>query len=91
MNTKPKQRAYSITTRDYTVIGYYRDNNQPWMAHESAPDPQAAAGKALARLTAQSSGDPAVVEVIVGRHKGVLCNESLVMFQEGVMTEIGES
>jgi hypothetical protein len=71
----------------FTVIGFYRDNNQPWMEHIIAPDPQCAAGKALVKL---SSGDPVVVEAIAGHHKGTLCNETLMALQKGVLGEVGE-
>jgi hypothetical protein len=80
-----------VPKNTYTVIGFYRDNNQPWMEHVTAPDPKAAAGKALVKLSAASSGDPVAVEVIAGHHNGKLCNETLMALQDGVLGEVGES
>jgi hypothetical protein len=79
-----------MTKKPYTVIGYYRDNNQPWMEHVNAPDATSGAGLALISLSENSGGEPVVVEVIEGKHMGVLHNESLLMMQDGVMSEIGE-
>lgn len=58
--------------KKYTVIGYYADNDQPFVDWVSAKDPSAAAAKAL-RLKDENYA-PRIVEVLKGHHKGVLGN-----------------
>ena len=54
-----------MSSKTYTVIGYHPDNNQPWVEHVEAPSPLEAAIRA-------NPDDIVVVEVIEGKHYGVL-------------------
>jgi hypothetical protein len=68
---------------NYTVIGFYKDNNQPWMDHTKADSPQAAARASIQKMFKSNDGgvpleDIIVVEVIEGHVKGCLCNEKIV-------------
>lgn len=68
----------------YTVIGFYRDNEQPFIQHVTAKDPKAAAVVAVCSLSLEEDydGDLNVVEVLEGHHMGVLANEQIVEEQE---------
>ena len=59
----------------YTVIGFYRDNDQPFIEWVKARTPQEACKKAKDIRKDSSTG---VVDVIEGKHKGCLCNETIV-------------
>ena len=50
----------------YTVVGYYTDNNQPWVRHVKASSPLEAAIKAV------NGSSKIVVEVFEGRQYGIL-------------------
>ena len=70
--------------KDWTVVGYYRDNNQPWMEFVKAETAQRAALAAVSMAPdSVSSTDRAVVEVVEGNHKGCLLNEE-VLFEDGL-------
>ena len=66
----------------YTVVGYYLDNNQPWIDHvKKAKSPKDAALKAIQQMLEASEhsveeDDLFVVEVIKGTHQGCLGNET---------------
>lgn len=66
----------------YTVIGIYGDNNQPWIEFADGANPMDAARNAiLAWMKEQDSDeepDILIVDVIKGRHPGVLNNEYVV-------------
>ena len=80
----------------YTVVGVYMDNNQPWMEHVKrgnggATSPKDAALIALTSgiISEYPSGQPAVVEVIEGKVKGILGNEKLLIaWDGGVLKEL---
>jgi hypothetical protein len=71
----------------YTVIGVYTENNQPWIQwikkgerSGGAISPKDAALMALTSgvIAEYPSGNPAVIEVLEGKFKGVLGNEKLL-------------
>lgn len=71
--------------RYFTVVGIYRDNNQVWMTFTWAFSPADAAETALREMAKiAGSGDPAVCDVIVGRHKGQLKNGHLVQLDPAI-------
>jgi hypothetical protein len=61
--------------KKYTVIGYYLDNNQPFMDWVEARDPKSAVRKARKFRSDHALG---IVEVIKGNHKGCLSNETVL-------------
>jgi predicted metallopeptidase len=68
---------------DYTVIGIFGDNQQPWMEHVKALTPKAAALAGIKKIDKRNDGgveveDLFVIEVIRGHVKGCLCNEKVV-------------
>ena len=68
---------------DYTVVGIYGDNQQPWIEHVKAETPKAAALAGIKKVDKRNDGaveieDIFVVDVIKGRVKGCLCNEKVV-------------
>lgn len=67
----------------YTVIGFYRDNDQPFIQHVMAKDPKAAAVVAVCSASLEDDEvkdwNPLnVVEVLEGHHQGVLANEQII-------------
>lgn len=58
-------------TRQYTVVGYYSDNNQPY-----ASCVRAANAKDAALSCANKNGDLVIVDAFLGKQKSVLCNET---------------
>lgn len=62
----------------FTVIGYYKDNDQPWVSFTEAATPQGAAEMALKDILRRNQwsldflGDIFVVGVFKGHHKEVL-------------------
>ena len=64
----------------YTVVGYWRDNNQPWVEWAEAETPKEAAQKAVSG--AESSDDLVVVDVFEGHHMGKLKNETVMPYEE---------
>ena len=80
----------------YTVVGVYMDNNQPWMVYvkkgqDGAVSPREAVVSALTQgiISEYPSGQPAVVEVIEGKVKGILGNEKLLaLWDGGVLKEL---
>ena len=67
--------------KKWTVIGYYIDNDQPWMVFVEAETPVAAAIAAIAKQKTQSD-QAAVVEVLEGHQDGHLCNETVAFAPE---------
>jgi hypothetical protein len=61
--------------KEYTVIGFYVDNNEVFMDWFKAATPQGACNKAKAK---RKNLDTGIVEVIEGKHKGCLLNEAVV-------------
>ena len=61
----------------YTIVGYYRDNNQPFVGHIKAATPQQAAKQALEKAADQNL-DLYVVEAFKGYRQGQLANETTV-------------
>lgn len=55
-------------TEWFTVVGYYADNNQPFIYHQKTETAEAAAAVTIAR----AEGDPVIVEVLAGAHEGIL-------------------
>jgi pseudouridine-5'-phosphate glycosidase len=73
----------------FTVIGVYRDNDQVWIEHVRAEGPQNAAVSALVKIADREEGsDPAVVDVIKGRHRGQLNTENVVILADGELQEL---
>ena len=69
--------------KNYTVVGIYGDNQQPWMEHVKAETPKAAALGGIKKIDKRNDGaveieDIFVVDVIEGTVKGCLCNEKVV-------------
>jgi hypothetical protein len=66
--------------RYYTVIGFYRDNEQPWMGYAVGVTALEAAIKAIqnqSKLDGQDEDDDriTVVEVVAGKRQGRLGND----------------
>jgi len=63
----------------YTVVGYYRDNKQPWTQHVEADSPRHAAIRGVQKIWEGGSNvqenDIVVVDVIEGHHTSVLDND----------------
>jgi hypothetical protein len=67
---------------NYTVIGFYADNQQPWIIFVEASSPKVAARKGIRKLYDNGScgaelEDIFVVEVFVGHHQGLLGNQKV--------------
>ena len=60
--------------KNYTVVGYYADNDQPFVQWVRAADPKDAAKRVITRY---KDWVPYVVEVFAGRRKGLLGNEAV--------------
>lgn len=56
----------------YTVVGYYPDNNQPYVEWVEAETPGAAV-KSL-----KPEADLEVVDVFKGKNKGIMCNDKTI-------------
>jgi hypothetical protein len=76
-----------MSKRAYTVIGFYADNQQPWMAFVGATSPKAAAK--LGIKTVYDNGesgaeleDMFVVEVVEGQRPGILGNQKVVSLKD---------
>jgi hypothetical protein len=65
----------------WTVVGYYTDNDQPWMAWAGGETAVAAAMVAVMKLDTPVD-EIAVVEVIKGKRKGYLGNEAVASMAE---------
>ena len=66
--------------KDYTVVGFWADNQQPWAQWVKALNPREAASLAVWEIS-KSEYDPDdafVVEVLVGHHKCVLGDDEVV-------------
>lgn len=61
----------------YTVIGFWKDNLQPFIVFVEAPTPMKAVKITPAKIDAEHE-DLGIVEVIKGYHKGVLENEKII-------------
>ena len=61
---------------EYTVVGFYAENDQPFTHHTLAKDPSAAAKK-IAQLTKDWS--PIIVDVLGGKQKSLLNNSNVFM------------
>lgn len=62
-----------VTLRDYTVVGFYTDNKQPFIDWRRALSPKTAAYNSKRR-----NPDVAIVEAFEGKQKGCLGNEEVV-------------
>lgn len=62
--------------KDYTVIGFWADNQQPFVTYVRSPNPRFAVVQAA--HFAEAGEDLIIVEVIEGRHRGQLGNETVV-------------
>jgi hypothetical protein len=60
----------------YTVVGFYEDNSQPYIAHVTASTPTRAASKAKSKAVKGTCGSTrlCVVDVFVGHHRGHKAN-----------------
>lgn len=67
------------TGKPYTVVGYHADNDQPFVDHRKASDPQEAARKSMLYRKGSCA---VVVDVFEGSLQGVLKNEK-VLTEEG--------
>jgi hypothetical protein len=89
--------------QEYTVVGYFTDNNQPWMEPAQAKDPMHAAVLAVRALlkrnewSEENADNLMVVEVIDHTCKGVLENEEtlsgttiLAILMEGYVNSMKE-
>ena len=73
--------------KKYTVVGMYADNQQPWVQHVKADDPQAAAAEGCRSLMTDpevvaDEDNLFVVEVFEGHHMGCLGNEAVESYQD---------
>jgi hypothetical protein len=73
--------------KDYTVIGFYGDNKQPWMSFVVASSSKAAAKKGI--KTTYDNGesgaeleDMFVVEVVAGQMYGLLGNQKVISLKD---------
>ena len=68
--------------KNYTVVGVYLCNCQPWIEHVEAEDQPTAAFLALSGhiQTDYPSGRAAIVAIIEGTHENVFGNESLICY-----------
>ena len=73
----------------FTVVGFYNDNDQPFVSWVVAEDPQVASTHAIARLARETYPDNlSVVEVFRGWVKGTLRNEKVLNVPpDGILTE----
>lgn len=67
--------------KPYTVVGFWVDNNQPWVEHVTALNPREAAGLAVWAMkdnpdTEADDDNLEVVEVLEGHVKGVLGDDT---------------
>ena len=62
----------------YTVIGYYEDNSQPFVAHVIAATPQIACHKAVRSIHKDIRYTLRIVDVFSGHHRGVLGNDKVL-------------
>lgn len=70
---------------DYTVIGHWTDNGQPWIWHVTAESSMEAASRAVDELCSEHEVGPdsfTIVEVIQGFHEGMLNNEACIRGDE---------
>lgn len=58
----------------WTVVGFYEDNSQPYVVHILATTPQEAAERAIG----ETSPEIRVVEVFKGQHVGMLGNNEVI-------------
>ena len=77
MAKKRKKPLSKLRKRKWTVVGYYTDNNQPWIRWIMAKT----AAQAAASVRPQWGS--AVVEVFEGHKRGCLCNEE-ILFESGI-------
>jgi hypothetical protein len=68
------ESEYDDIQKQYTVIGYYVDNDQPWMGEGYGLTPQEAVRDATFKLEANVK----VVEVILGSVEGTLFNNEVM-------------
>jgi len=70
-----KPRKSRAKGQRFSVIGYYRDNNQPFVSWETQTSPQAAAKRAQ---ETRSNHAIAIVEVVNGHVRGTLENNEVL-------------
>jgi hypothetical protein len=68
--------------KKYTVVGFYADNQQPWITFVEAASPKIAARKGIRQLYDNGSCGAAledifVVEVLAGHNQGLLGNQKV--------------
>jgi len=68
--------------KKYTVVGFYADNQQPWISFVEAVSPKVAARKGIRQLYDNGSCGAAledifVVEVLAGHNQGLLGNQKV--------------
>jgi hypothetical protein len=64
----------------FTVVGYYDDNQQPFVSWVMAEDPASASTRAFTKLGGEeASYELVVVEVFKGWMQGVLGNEKTLI------------
>jgi hypothetical protein len=74
--------------KDYTVLGIYGDNQQPWMAHvEKATSPKDAAMKGINITYNKGENgveleDIFVIEVVKGYVNGILGNDVVISLKD---------
>lgn len=73
--------------KHYTVIGFYSDNNQPWMSFVKAGSPKVAAKKGIKAVYDNGESgaeleDMFVVEVVEGKRHGLLGNQKVVSLND---------
>jgi hypothetical protein len=76
-----------MNKRAYTVIGFYADNNQPWMAFVKSSSPKAAAKLGIKMVydngeSGANLEDMFVVEVVEGQRHGELGNQKVVSLKD---------
>jgi hypothetical protein len=73
--------------KKYTVIGFYADNQQPWMSFVEASSPKAAAKKGIKTVYDNGESgaelqDMFVIEVLAGQQYGLLGNQKVSSLRE---------
>ena len=66
---------------DYSVVGIYADNQQPWINWVRATTPKEAALKGIKKTCKNGDVEETnilVVDVLKGKVKGYLCNDTVV-------------
>lgn len=82
------KRKAPVKGNPYTVVGYYGDNDQPFVAHVKTDSPEAAVKASWGET--DSPSDLVVVEVFEGHHQGVLGNEETMTYDFSTLLDVDD-